>query len=309
MNELVSIIVPVFNVEYYLKRCIDSILGQSYPNFELILVNDGSTDNSYSICSSFQQKDHRIVVVDKENGGLSSARNAGIDIAKGTFITFIDSDDYVHPDYLKSMMEIILKQQCDMVYCSFKKFTDDEHVTDEGNKTISVFNGINCYENLFSETPEKLIVSWGKIYRREIFTDLRFKEGFIHEDEFIIHHVLSKCEKIAYYDYTLYYYYQRMGSIMNNGFNIRRLDRLDALVDRYEMLKDTKYRNDSILRILNDCVYFWNLIDKNDYRSKSKISDVYKRFYKLSKKGLDKISIGYFLFRLSPSIYHFVVGR
>lgn len=220
MNALISIIVPVYNVEYYLPRCIESIQKQTYQNLQIILVNDGSTDSSGKICDRLAEKDNRLTVLHKENGGLSSARNYGLAYAKGEFIAFVDSDDYIHPNMYEHMMHVVNTTDVDMVICDFQEVYEDT----TSYKSIS-FENLCCAEPDIVENEDILVqlrtrdvqtvVQWNKLYKKRIFDHIWYPEGRLHEDVFIIHRELWECEKIAYLTNKYYYYVQRNSSIMH----------------------------------------------------------------------------------------------
>lgn len=248
----ISIIVPVFNVERYLDQCIKSILKQSFKNFELILIDDGSTDKSGEICDLYKQKDERIKVIHKENGGLSSARNAGIEIAEGDYVAFIDSDDYIHKDMYSILYESIINNNSQISMCKFQKVKQNNlqksEVNNElinlGSKNISNIEALN---NLYEDNSAEFTVVWNKLYDKGLFDDLRFEEGKVHEDEFIAHKILFKCNQITYVPLTLYYYLQREGSIINSKYSIKNIDAVIAFHERAIFfkklgLKDLQYK-------------------------------------------------------------------
>lgn len=240
----ISIIVPVYNVEDYLENCIDSILNQTFKDFELILVNDGSTDKSLEICEHYKDIDDRVCIIDKKNGGLSSARNAGLNIAKGEYIGFVDSDDYIHPQMYEILYNQIVKNQADISICNYEEvynYDEGYFQYNENNKSdiiIEYLSNIQSLERIDSPEEVIFVVAWNKLYKREIFKDLRYKHGIIHEDEYIIHRILYKCEKVVYIKSPLYFYMQRDGSIMQKRTQITRIDYLLALSDRIKFFDE-----------------------------------------------------------------------
>lgn len=309
MDAKISIIIPVYNVELYLSRCIESVLCQTYKNFELILINDGSTDNSLKICKLYQERDNRIKLIDKCNEGVSSARNEGLNIAQGEYITFVDSDDYIHEKYLEKLLFVMNEKNCDMVYCSYKNVWDNDFAIVSGTQSIKTFKGIECFQGLYSSNPENLIVPWGKLYKSTLFHNLRYEVGKIHEDEFMVHRILSKCNVVCYFDYTLYFYYQRKGSIMNSNFNPNRLVRLEALIERYNILKDTCYESNAIDSILKDCIYFYLLIPNSDYENLSYVKNIFTKYIHLGKIKFNKQYLKYTLFKLNSNLYKKIAKR
>lgn len=234
MTNYISIIVPIYKVEKQLERCIKSILNQTFTNFELILVDDGSPDNCGNICNQYKRQDKRVKVIHKENGGLSDARNAGLNIATGKYIGFVDSDDIIHSEMYERMYNCITKYNADIVQCKFKKFKSIEDI----NK-LSNINNINIEYYTSKEAIMDMIDNnkinvntWNKLYKRELFENERFPKGKIHEDEFLTYKLMYESNKIAYINEELYYYYQNDNGIMNGSNLIKRLDRIEALEER-----------------------------------------------------------------------------
>ena len=246
----ISIIVPVYKVENYLERCVNSLLAQTWHDIEIILVDDGSPDNSGAICDEFAEKDPRVKVVHKENGGLSSARNAGIVVANGEYIGFIDSDDYIKPQMYEKLLDALVNADADMAICNYEyveETTDavDEHMRDISPLIDQVLNREQALKKLDTDTSgySFYVTAWNKLYKRDLFVGCMFQEGKIHEDEFIVHHLFSKCTRIATLAEPLYRYVQRKGSITNNGVNVKLLDGVDALYDRYSFFEKEDMRD------------------------------------------------------------------
>ena len=219
MSDLISVIIPVYNVQGYLPACLDCVCGQTYENLEIILVDDGSTDRSGAICQEYAQKDQRIRVLHKANGGQSSARNRGIDIAKGTFLTFVDSDDLVAPDLVEALLGAI--GDCDISMCDRQKFTQKpDGVDDDGS--VRVFNRDQMLRKIY-DAP-KYIAIWGKLYRRELFENFRFAEGIIYEDEDALPQLFYASRSVAILQAQKYFYRVRPDSTMTAAFSKKRLD-------------------------------------------------------------------------------------
>jgi glycosyltransferase involved in cell wall biosynthesis len=268
----ISIIVPVYNVEEYLPRCIDSILNQTFPDFELILVNDGSPGNCGKICDDFAKRDNRIKVIHKKNGGAASARNAGINHAKGRYIAFVDGDDYIHYKMFDLLYSTMKECSSDLVACNFVKVTNYNSKLEETaihNFHEENYSNLEALEQLFimknkehfSNAGNNLIwvLPVNKLYKRELFEKNRFEEGKICEDEFITHKLLYDCKKITYIPVTLYYYFQRSNSVMNSPYSIRRLDKVDALYDRVIFFKKQRLYHLCNLAIKSYIdAFFWN---------------------------------------------------
>lgn len=269
-RDLISVIVPIYNVEKYLDKCIESIVKQSYTNLEIILINDGSTDNCLKKCEEWNKKDERIIVINKENGGLSSARNAGLDVCKGNYIVFVDSDDYINPEMIKELYNSLVKYGSDILICNYY-INDEKNIYPNKikfkNFTIS---GNDKYKYLYNKYQVMTIIAWNKIYKREIFENLRYPNGKIHEDEYIIFDLLERAKKISYINEPLYYYLQRYGSITNK-FNIKRFNVIDALDMRIEKFRENKNYN-LILKTkeskYSKLVYLLNRCKDNNFSEK-----------------------------------------
>lgn len=235
---LISVIVPVYKVEKYLYNCIDSVINQSYKNWELILVDDGSPDNCPQICDEYASKDKRIKVIHKINGGLSSARNVGLDIAKGEFVGFLDSDDFWHADYLKILLYLSEKHSADIVQCSFIRGTSTVFPTI--NKWIKVKSFDN--HSIFLKGFSKIIVCC-KLYKRYTIDEIRMPEGKINEDDFTTWKFYYRARKIVVTNQCLYYYTFNDKSIMANQLKLPRLDFIEAYKERIDFF-NTKGEKD-----------------------------------------------------------------
>lgn len=226
---LISVIVPVYKVEPYLDRCVQSIVDQTYTNLEIILVDDGSPDNCPAMCDAWAAKDSRIRVIHKANGGLSDARNAGMAIAKGEYIGFVDSDDWISEDYIDYLYRAVVERNADISACDIRivyEMSSAEH------------SAFNCERYTAEQALDTLTrgetfraVAWNKLYRRDLLEGERFPVGRYHEDEFFTYRILAKAERLSYVDCGLYFYFQRQGSIMNS-VSLKHLDTLDAYLER-----------------------------------------------------------------------------
>lgn len=213
---LISVIVPIYKVENYLPKCIESILNQTYGNLEIILVDDGSPDKCGEICDDYALRDKRIIVIHKENGGLSSARNAGIDIAKGEYFGFVDSDDYIEPFMYEKLLSAILENKCKLSVCNVNYVFDGGKVipknTSEQDKVLGFKEAItemNTYR-IFD------MGAWSKLYHRELFEAVRFPEGKLSEDFFVMYKIFDMAQTVAYVSTPCYNYLQRQSSITKN---------------------------------------------------------------------------------------------
>ena len=242
MVDLISVIIPVYNVEPYLKKCLDSVVTQTYKEIEIILVDDGSTDGSGLICDEYAAQDKRIKVIRKQNGGLSDARNVGLDQCNGRYVTFIDSDDYVASDYIERLYRILVEYNADIAVCDYFEFYDDEPVqTPEKGEKIIVFDKLQALEQLYGKYSTQMTVACSKLYKTELFKDLRFPVGKVHEDMFMAHRVLYKSNGVVLTTRKLYFYRKRKGSITREGFKVKnRLDNICALKERIEFFEKNK---------------------------------------------------------------------
>ena len=241
-QKLVSIIIPIYKVEQYLIDCIQSVCSQTYKNIEIILVDDGSPDNCGKICDDYAKRDKRISVIHKENGGLSDARNKGIDIARGDYITFVDSDDYVETTFIEELYNAIEKNNSDISICNI-------NVVDENGKKISNLgfkdNIIVDGKQILKEICEQKnivesIVAWNKMYSSKFFKQYKYPVGKIHEDEFLTYKILYQTKRVSVINKYLYNYRKNNQSIVGKEFNQQRLDLLEALSERLEFYKNNK---------------------------------------------------------------------
>ena len=309
-EELISIVVPIYKVEKYLSKCVDSIIKQTYKNIEIILVDDGSPDKCPEICDEYAGDDERIKVIHKKNGGLSDARNAGIEIAKGKYIAFIDSDDYIKEDFIEVLLNGLVKEQADISMCGIKKVNETNEVIERIKMpSESVITGEDAIEQL-GEFPISNIVVWNKLYRIDLFKDIRYPKGKIHEDEFTTYKLLYESKKIAINKECLYYYRQNNDSIMNKKFNSKRLDIIEALEERIEFFmkrNNERLYKATLVRYIETIIYIYDLGQKELKRQDKKgLIRKYKQTYKVLKKN--KYSIGNgkkgkYLFLLCPYIY------
>lgn len=237
MNSLISVIIPVYKVEKYLDRCIQSIVDQSYHNLEIILVEDGSPDACKDICDNWSDMDQRITVLHKENGGLSDARNAGLEIAKGEWITFVDSDDYVDRHYVKYLSMLIDKYHADISVCSFYEiYETDRPMVSVGGMFEKVFGPKEAIETMLYD-KDFYTCAWGKLYRSSLFDEIQYPLGKLYEDLSTTYRLLAKARTIAYGPRHLYYYVQREGSILNSKFNRKNLELIEAVERMREELR------------------------------------------------------------------------
>ena len=212
----ISVIVPVYQVEAYLPQCIDSILAQTFRDFELILVDDGSQDRSGAICDEYAGRDERVRVLHKENGGLSDARNAGLEQANGDYFLFVDSDDFIAPMMLERLYAGAQREGADLAICNFRYTFDTKEKKDFSTAmTAEILRGAEIFYNRKNDRSHGFwTVAWNKLYKRETFGKLRFRSGKYHEDEFWANDMYQLDIRVVTIPDCLYYYRQRGGSIM-----------------------------------------------------------------------------------------------
>lgn len=303
----ITIIVPVYNVEKYLKDCIDSILQQTFTDYELILVDDGSPDNSGQICDDYAHKDKRIKVIHKNNGGLSSARNAGLNLSIGEYITFIDSDDLIKKDYLKKVFDIVLKENIDVLSCQFYRFKNslELNLEEQSDLKYEIMDKYTAMGELINNS-ELNFSACTKIFRRDLFKYLKFNEIRIYEDMDIMYRIIDKASKIAIVYNSFYCYRITPNSILTSNFNQKHLIEYDIRKEMYDyysifypQLSYNVYANWMFVSYL-----MYVKITRNE-RNKQKYKYLLKFDKKIIKKAnilnlLPNIRFGVKLFKISP---------
>ncbi len=234
----ISVIVPVYKVEPYLDKCVSSIANQTYTNLEIILVDDGSPDNCPAMCDAWAEKDSRIRVIHKPNGGLSDARNAGMSAAAGELMAFVDSDDYLAPDMYEQLYQRMVKDQSDISVCGVQMVWEDDTpprlLTGQGSCTL---NREEAMRAIIEESWLKQPV-WYKLYKTALIRDIPFPVGKYHEDVFWSYQAVGRAKKVSVSDHIGYYYLQRGGSIMGQGYSLKRLDAVEAKVQRCAYIQE-----------------------------------------------------------------------
>lgn len=252
-KDLISIIVPFYNTEDYLPRCLDSILKQDYEFFEVILINDGSDDNSDNICQEYIKKDSRIRYIKKKNGGISESRNRGIQEAKGKYISFIDSDDVVSPNYLSILYANLINNKVDISCCSYCKFDKESSFNDNNN--YQIIDNIEGIKRLLNESLSSFL--WDKLIPKQLFTGVNFRNGKIFEDTDVMYKIFAKAKKIVISDAVLYGYFQRNNSYVHSYKYDRILNYKEVIDERYNFLLNY---NKSLKKDLDDSRIFSTFI-------------------------------------------------
>lgn len=306
MKNKISIIIPVYKVEKYLDKCVESVVNQTYKNLEIILVDDGSPDKCPQMCDEWAKKDKRIKVIHKENGGLSDARNKGLDMATGDYIMFLDSDDYVSMQICEKLLDLSLKNNADISMCGFAEFYEDEDllVVDTNCNTM-VLNRTQIINQIYKPTINLLMTAWAKLYKKEIFEDIRYPVGKLHEDEFVIHQVIYKANTFAHTTEKLYYYLKRRESITAVKKQKNITDVLEAFKNRYDFLNEkfpeNKNRNNLFYIGMLRAVYatkFWATKEL-----KIEILKTYKALYKQTKHVGLKNRLFYYFPHLTAFVF------
>lgn len=261
MEDLISIIIPIYNVENYLEQCLNSVIAQTYNNIEIILIDDGSIDDSGNICDEYKSRDSRIKVIHKKNEGIGKTRNLGVKTANGKYIAFIDSDDKVKENYIEKLYESIKATNADIVQCSFYIVKKDKllYKKEKYNKK-EIFTSVEAINNLFYEKNINSSI-WCKLFDKEIFNDFEFLNIKKFEDFDAVYKLIKKSNKICYIDNKLYYYYVRKNSLMTSNFtkdNYAILDIMNSIQTTKKTIKSYNHRR------LCMNFYFLRNIEKND---------------------------------------------
>ncbi len=239
---MTSIIVPVYNIKSYLPRCVESLLAQSDPDFEVILVDDGSADGSGALCDAYAARDSRFRAVHKANGGLSSARNAGLDAARGEYILFLDGDDYLAPDAVRSLNAIAAAAGAfDFIQFRYAETDGSWQPGARQEPNVRICTDVREMFAYLYQTGGAAASACTKLYRAALFRGLRFREGIAHEDEQLLNSLLPRCRRVVYTDLTLYGYVMRSGSITHDAFNRHKLDVLPVMDERVAVLQELGY--------------------------------------------------------------------
>lgn len=317
MEPLISVIVPVYGVEAYLERCVESLLKQSYQNLEIILIDDGSPDACPRICDAYAGKEQRIRAIHQDNAGLSGARNTGIDAAKGEYFAFVDSDDYVAEDFIRSLYDLIQKTGCAISQCRFSYVQGEapEHFRGEVSEDCRIFRGKDLMAQLYGPEDEAtcFVVAWNKLYRRDLFAHIRYPLGRIHEDEATTYRLFHEGESLAYTRRFLYGYYTDNSGSITSVFSRKRLQWLTAHEERIVFFMENGYDSllpDAYRKLCDACITFYNRCTDQVEEKEALRKELKKCLRSYCQKGAVWIRrlplrtrIGYRLFRLSPVLY------
>ncbi|MBQ9780417.1 MAG: glycosyltransferase family 2 protein [Clostridia bacterium] len=303
MDPLVSVVIPIYNVEQYLDKCVESVVGQTYKNLEIILVDDGSPDTCPQKCDEWAAKDSRISVIHKKNGGLGFARNSGIDRASGEYITFVDSDDYLTVDAIETMLSRIEKEQSDLVVGQFVKVYPDGSQTPSSypwmhDCVISKDEAMHMIGSLKKPLP---CSAWAKLYRRTIFKDIRYPSLKSAEDTYTFPHVIGHCSTVSVTSTVVYHYVQRETSIIHNKTRVRQIDSLMAILHVARFLLERHYVEEA--KVYYRSAIYRSVEMKGDQEAKKLIRDAFNaEERKLLGKRDVQMLLSMFSYRF-PSVY------
>lgn len=318
---LITVIVPVYKVEAYLSKCIESIINQTYRNLEIILVDDGSPDKCGAICDEYALKDSRIRVLHKENGGLSSARNAGMKVMKGEFVTFIDSDDYVSPFYVEHLFYALRKDDADLAVSWFTEVNEGENIDRGEDKELLGYEVLNQKQSLQHLLYQDGIETsaWGKLYKSKLMTGLWYPEGKLYEDIPVTSQYMLRSLSVALVRNVDYYYLQRRASIQYQSFNPKKMDEIyhieamsASVIEKYPDLKSAAYCRElsAACNLLfqvpkddnSDCkAYLWDVVVRT---REAVLHDRNAR-----KKAKFAARLSYLGYKVMATAYHFTQKR
>ena len=281
---LISIIIPVYKVEKYLEKCIQSVINQTYENLQIILVDDGSPDNCGKICDEYAKKDHRIEVIHKSNGGLSDARNKGLEIAKGEYIGFVDSDDYIELDMYEVLYNLLKQYNADVSICNFYTVSQGKITIKNADNGIKEYNRIEILKEVLLDNNIQSY-AWNKLYKKELFDEIKYPVGKKYEDIGTTFYLLEKCNKVVVTGKPEYYYINRQDSIVNNVTESTITDYIELIMQRYDYIEEnikelSSYNKDYLKKILKTAEQdIKNLNEVGDY-TKRKYEELYNKVQK-----------------------------
>ncbi len=302
MNDLISIIIPVYNMEKRIARCLKTVTEQTYHNLEIIIVNDGSTDNSLKICEEFSKKDNRIILVDKANGGVSSARNAALERSTGKYLAFIDSDDYIASNYIQELYTALIENNADIVECGATVFNE---VTGESTQLLPRFSTQNNTEEIVTAFCRNEGISdflWNKLYKRDLFNGVYFSNLKCSEDFEVLCYILEKCSMVVSINAKLYYYMRNDMCLGLSPLSEKKLDVIKArenIYNYYCSIGAKKWAYMIAVQILSQAIVLYSQIDSstpNKQKYKNYLLGKFKEYYPIAL--LEKHSLKKDLLRL-----------
>lgn len=288
-NDLISIIMPVYKVEEYLEKCIESVLKQTYTNLQIILVDDGSPDNCGKICDEYAKKDPRIEVIHKVNGGLSDARNVGIAKAKGKYIGFVDSDDYIKEDMYEILINLIKEYDADVSICNLYDVIDGKEYIRNNENGIQKYSRLEILKEVLLDKNIQSY-AWNKLYKKELFDEIKYPIGKKYEDIGTTFYVFEKCNKIVVTSKPEYYYLKRSDSLVNNVTESTVLDYTDIIIQRYLYTQKNieelrKYNNYYLAKTLITAHNDIELLGSISEKMQEKYKELYNLVYDIMKNN------------------------
>lgn len=304
----ISVIVPVYKVEAYIHLCVDSLLSQTFTDYELILVDDGSPDHCGEICDEYATRDSRIHVIHQENGGLSAARNAGLDIAQGDYITFIDSDDVIYDRFLELLFNNAIEKDNDIVVCQYMKFDKELEFHIDDDIEEDCISAIEACERIYymdGSNSFSFVITCGKLYRKELFQNIRFPIGRLHEDQFVTYKLMYAANRVGLIMAPLYGYRMNPDSIMRSQFTVKRYDDLDALYEAKDFFRSINEKTcmDLIQKRID-----WTTATFSYYARQNGFYNIIDKKYKISRRKAFRMLINergveeaeYFVYQFQP---------
>ncbi|MCX4302502.1 MAG: glycosyltransferase [Clostridia bacterium] len=323
MKDLITIVVPVYKVEQYLDKCVNSIINQTYKNLEIILVDDGSPDNCGKMCDEYAKNDNRIVVIHKENGGLSDARNAGIEIAKGKYISFIDSDDYVTEDYVEFLYALISNNNVEVSICAHTVIYDTGLILEKATGENIILDAKTAIERILYD--EGLDTSaWAKLYETNLFKNIKYPKGKLFEDSATTCKILSLCTGVAVGSESKYFYLIRNNSITKTVFSHNKMDLITSTKDmgEYVLAKYSDLEKAVNRRImyayLSTLSQLANSKEKHKEEQKELLQYIYKhkkeilsdkRLKRRDRLALNLLTFGFSFYKFAWKIYKKITNR
>lgn len=310
METDVSVVVAIYNVKNYLEKAVQSCVNQNLKSLEIILVDDGSTDGSGEICDHYANKYQNVKVIHQKNQGLSAARNAGLKIARGKYVAFLDADDYIEYNMYGEMLKKIKNTDADLVLCNFDYVTEDGNILNIESPLSSDFCGSNwdMLNKIGTNNDQFYIVAWNKLYKKELFDDINFPVGKYNEDLFVMPYIYSLCSKVVIMKDIFYHYLQRDNSIMNSEVSIRHLDHIEAAYEFYKFCIDNSYDylGPNVVKKMDKCYDIISNYKPKNRTEKNRLNEVNEMYKKVMRKYKSKWGWKDLLKFYFPTIYFFL---
>lgn len=309
MDKLISVIVPVYKTEKYIRRCLDSLINQTYKNLEIIVVDDGTPDDAGRICDEYAKSDTRMKVIHQDNAGQSVARNNALKVATGEYYCFVDSDDYIALNMIERLCELLEINDSDISMVSYKTFegdrADNNDILNDDNNTVSLMDNLEMIKNIHMVNDELYVVMWGKLFKRELFDNIEFPAGRICEDLYVLYHIYDKATKTVYSNEKLYYYYR--GNVSSSTYSINQKFYDDVF---WVLESEIEYMdvNHPELKAYPRRTYMYWIVDlckkKGGFVAIGELKKYYKRYKTLYKESKEMKKEKFFtFFYYMPSLY------